>query len=181
MGTGAGTVIQMVVRPAVIDDAQAIAEIHVRSWQAAYRGLIPSAFLDALSIEQRTGAWRQRLEGDASGTLVAEEGGAVLGWASICASRDDDTRSSTGELWAIYVAPGQWRRGVGQRLWTDAEGGLRRAGYSEVTVWVLQDNAPAIAFYRTNGFVADAGIEKTASIGGAALVEIRLRKRLGRE
>jgi ribosomal protein S18 acetylase RimI-like enzyme len=43
---------------------------------------------------------------------------------------------------------------------------------------VLQDNAGALAFYRSNGFVVD-GIEKTFAVGGVELIEIRLRKGLG--
>ena len=54
---------------------------------------------------------------------------------------------------------------------------VRRSGFSDVTVWVLQDNAGGLAFYRSNGFVVD-GIEKTVELGGAQLVEIRLRKGL---
>jgi hypothetical protein len=48
-----------------------------------------------------------------------------------------------------------------------------------VTVWVLKDNARALAFYHSSGFVIDAGAEKTDELGGAALVEVRLRKALG--
>jgi ribosomal protein S18 acetylase RimI-like enzyme len=43
---------------------------------------------------------------------------------------------------------------------------------------VLQDNAGALAFYRSNGFVVD-GIEKMVELGGTELVEIRLCKGLG--
>ena len=93
-------------------------------------------------------------------------------------SRVADAGPSTSELYAIYVAPESWRRGVGQQLWNEAEGQLRRAGYSEATVWVLKENAPAIRFYQANGFVVDAGTEKTVELEGAALIEIRLRKRM---
>lgn len=67
-----------------------------------------------------------------------------------------------------------WRRGVGQHLWDEAEDQLRRSGFADVTLWVLQDNAGALAFYRSNGFVVD-GIEKTVEFSGTELVEIRLR------
>ena len=70
---------------------------------------------------------------------------------------------------AIYVDPKHWRRGVGQRLWDEVEDQLRRSGFSDVTLWVLQDNAGALAFYRSNGFVVD-GTEKTVELGGTELV-----------
>ena len=169
----------MVVRPATLEDSRAIAEIHVRSWQTAYRDIVPPAFLDSLSVEQRERGWRQRLERDTSGTSVLEERGEVLGWVSAGPSRDGDAFSSTSELWAIYVAPEHWRRGMGQRLWSDAEEQLRRAGFLDVTLWVFKENAGALRFYGANGFVVDPGVEKTVELGGAALIEVRLRKKLG--
>jgi len=168
----------MVTRRAIPEDSRAIATIHVLSWQAAYQGVVPAQFLASLSVDQREGIWRQRLEQDAPRTWVIEEHGLVLGWINAGPSRDADAPSSTSELSAIYVDPKHWRRGVGQRLWSDTEEELRRSGFSDVTLWVLRDNAGALAFYRSNGFVDD-GIEKTVELGGAELVEIRLRKGLG--
>ncbi len=168
----------MVVRHAIPEDARAIATIHVLSWQAAYQGLVPAQFLASLSVDQREGVWRQRLEHGAPGIWVIEEHGNVLGWISAGPSRDTNALASTSELWAIYVDPNHWRRGVGQRLWDEVENQLRGSGFSDVTLWVFQHNAGAQAFYRSNGFVVD-GTEKTVELGGTELIEIRLRKRLG--
>lgn len=41
------------IRPAVAEDASAMARAHVRSWQAGYRGLLPADYLDALRPEDR--------------------------------------------------------------------------------------------------------------------------------
>lgn len=166
------------IRPATPDDARAIAGIHVRSWQVAYRGIVPESFLQSLSVDQRERFWRESLEGGGPRTSVFEEHGHVVGWISVGATRDAGERPSTRELWAIYVDPMHWRRGVGQRLWGDAERQLTGAGVTEVTLWVLRDNIPALAFYRSNGFVADADVEKTVVIGGTELVEVRLRRKL---
>jgi len=168
----------MIVRRATPEDSRAIATIHVRSWQAAYEGIVPAQFLASLSVDQRAGIWRHRLEGDAHGTWVLEEDGGILGWISAGPSRDADALSSTSELWAVYVDPKHWRHGVGQRLCDDTEGHLRRSGFSDVTLWVLRDNTRALAFYRSNGFVVDGDIEQTVELGGTELVEIRLRKSL---
>lgn len=167
----------MIVRHATPEDSRAIATIHVLSWQAAYQGIVPAQFLASMSIDQREATWRQRLEQHAQGTWVIEEHGAVLGWISAGPSRDTEALSSTSELRAIYVDPKHWRRGGGQRLWDEVENQLRRSGFSDVTVWVLQHNAGALAFYRSNGFAVD-GIEKTVRLGETELVEIRLRKGL---
>jgi ribosomal protein S18 acetylase RimI-like enzyme len=110
--------------------------------------------------------------------VACERGGELRGWISVGPSRDVDALASTGELWAIYVAPDRWRQGVGQRLWDAAAIDLQQAGYSEATLWALKDNVAAIAFYRANGFVLDPGTEKPIHIGGAELIETRLRKSL---
>ena len=95
------------IRPATVDDARAIAEVHVASWRATYRGVLPDAFLDRLSVDEREAQRREILEDTSGewGTLVAEEGGRVIGFAAFGPSRDDDAPPGTGEVPAIYVAP----------------------------------------------------------------------------
>lgn len=169
----------MMVRRAVMENARAIAAIHVHAWQAVYQGIVPAAFLDSLSIEDRENRWREILDQRVSETWVAEEGGKVVGWISAARSRDEDAPSTTAEVWAIYVDPAHWRRGVGGSLWHQAEVHLDAAGFSDITLWVLKENAQAIAFYESIGLVVEPGSEKAILIGGAELLEIRLRKRLG--
>ena len=170
------TPINIVVRRAELDDAKAIATVHVRAWQAAYQGIVPSAFLNSLSIEQREASWREILERRTSRTWVAEGGGEVVGWISAGPSRDTDARATTGEVWAVYVSPEHWRRGVGGRLWREAEADLTAARFTDVTLWVLKANASAIAFYLSLGFANEPGREQMTAPGGTELCEIRLRK-----
>lgn len=164
----------MNIRQASPDDAKAIATIHVRAWQTAYHGILPSSFLEGLSVSGREDFWRQQLQSSEAVTLLAEEHGHSLGWAQLGPSRDAETDRSTGELYAIYVAPEHWRQGVGQRLWTEGVVHLRRAAYADVTLWVLRENVGACAFYRANGFIPDVGIEKMLDVAGSKQVEIRL-------
>jgi hypothetical protein len=73
------------VRPARIGDERAIAEVHVHTWQAAYRGQVPDAFLDSLSIERRTQRWSQIISQSAppAGVFVLEDDGQVVGFAHV--------------------------------------------------------------------------------------------------
>lgn len=41
------------LRRATVADAAAIAEISVRAWQTAFRGIVPDERLDAMRVEQR--------------------------------------------------------------------------------------------------------------------------------
>ena len=170
----------MVTRSAQPEDALAIATVHVEAWKAAYRGIVPDIFLDSLSLEQRSAAWRRILsEVPPEDVLVAQVADNIVGWISAAASRDPDAGPSTGEIWALYVAPAHWRTGIGRSLCEEAERRLAEQGSNEVTLWVLKDNSSAQRFYRAAGFVADPHCEKTIAWAGTELQEIRMRKRLG--
>src|SRR5437899_3081340 len=119
------------VRSAVEADAPAIASIHVRGWQWAYRGLMPDAVLDGLSVERREAGWRQHIATPAAAawTGVAERGEQVLGFVHIGASRDGDAPPGTAEVYAIYVDPQAVGTGVGRALLAQAVAGRQRQGY----------------------------------------------------
>jgi ribosomal protein S18 acetylase RimI-like enzyme len=166
------------IRSATPDDARIIATIHVESWRAAYRGIVPDDFLASLSLEKRELAWQQSLLAGDSSTWVALEAETILGWISAAASRDADAEASTGEIWAVYIAPGHWGRGVGRSLYETAERSLLQKGFTELTLWVLTENERAIGFYQSNGFVLDIARGKTIERGGKTLTEDRFRKPL---
>jgi ribosomal protein S18 acetylase RimI-like enzyme len=163
---------------ATVGDARAIAEIHVSSWQTAYRGIMPDAVLDALSLEDRERGWRTSLIEHAADVWVAADHDALLGWISVGNSRDDDAARNTAELWAIYVAPNHCRRGVGRALWSHAAGELSVRGFEQVTLWVLEQNRAALAFYGALGFTIDPSRRRTVELGGAALGKLRLHRSL---
>jgi ribosomal protein S18 acetylase RimI-like enzyme len=170
----------MRVRRARRQDARAIAELHVRAWRSAYRGLVPDELLDALSIEERERAWTEVLGGTdgSSFTLVAVGGdGRVVGFCTArTPSRDDDASEGTAEVAATYVDPGHWRAGVGGSLLQSTLAELRRAGFRDATLWVFADNDSARAFYRAFGFEPD-GRERRAD-RRARQLEVRLRVRI---
>ena len=51
----------LTIRAATRDDARAIAEVHVASWRAGYRGLVDDDFLAALSVDARLATWETLL------------------------------------------------------------------------------------------------------------------------
>ena len=50
------------VRPAMPDDAEGIAKVHVRGWQEAYAGLLPQDVLDRQSVSYRLRLWTDYLK-----------------------------------------------------------------------------------------------------------------------
>lgn len=170
----------MDVRRARLGDERAIAEVHVRTWQVAYRGQIPDVVLDGLSVERRTRAWSQIIAESsppASGAFVLEEHGEVHGFAHVAPSRDEDADDNVGELTAIYVAPEFWGSGGSYLLLERALAGLREAGFSAATLWVLDTNLRATRFYESASWTPDGAV-KADKREGYELHEIRYRHAL---
>jgi GNAT superfamily N-acetyltransferase len=172
----------MSVRDAKVEDVAAIAGVHVRSWQGAYRGLMPQDFLDRLDPARRARMWQAIIEGTepvGSAVLVAEsDDGEVLGFAHIAPTRDaDGDPVVTGELTAIYLDPQAWGRGIGRELMSAALARLTTAGYQQVTLWVLDTNDRARRFYAAAGFAPDGAIQVDEGMG-LPLREVRYRRGL---
>jgi GNAT superfamily N-acetyltransferase len=167
------------VREATVADAAAVARVHLASWRSAYRGLVPDALLDSLNLGERTARWREQLTHRPLGqvTHVAEVGGEIVGFAAGGACRDEDSGSEVGELYAIYVEQGSWRRGFGGLLQTASLESLRERGFAEARLWVLEANAVARAFYEHSCWAAD-GARDTHRFGDQGLPIVRYRRRL---
>lgn len=168
----------MLIRPAKLTDADAIAEIHVITWQVAYRGQIPDVVLDALNVSVRAAFWREVLSAPHS-IFVANLGSVTVGFCSLIPSRDDDADKSTvAEIAALYVLPQYWRRGAGRQLCASAFDAAFKAGFCSVTLWVLSRNSLAISFYESLHFQCDGVAKSEQTPCGATLHELRMRRQL---
>ena len=163
------------IRTASVDDAEQIAAVHIASWREAYADVVPQSYLDSLDHASRTEEWREVFADLDRGTSVwvAEEEGEVLGFASLGPSRDEDADRTTMEIYAIYLEPSAWGRGVARELMRTVLAALPPG--AAVTLWVLAANERAQLFYRRNGFTAD-GVERMEEIGGQPFREVRYRR-----
>jgi L-amino acid N-acyltransferase YncA len=160
----------MLVRTATQADVSAIARIHVDSWRATYRGLVPDAELDSLSYAEHEDRWQLRVqEGVESVTLVAEQDdGSIAGFVIGGKERTGDPIYDA-ELYAIYLDPTQTRQGIGTLLTRALARALQAKGFHSMLVWVLADN-PARYFYAALG--AQYARQATITIGGVHLPEL---------
>ena len=167
--------LEVLIRAADVSDAERIARVHVSSWREAYADLVPAEYLDGLDVAERARDWAEHLENPPRGssTWVAAEGDAVLGFAALGPSRDEDADRSTLEIYAIYLEPSAWGRGVARDLMRTVLSSVPAGGV--VTLWALDGNERARHFYRRNGFQPD-GVERIEEIGGRPLTEIRYRR-----
>jgi ribosomal protein S18 acetylase RimI-like enzyme len=167
---------EVTIRLARPDDAAAVAEVHVRSWQEAYADIVPAAYLASLDPKTCAAEWAQYLEhGPEDGviTWVAVAGDRHVGFVSLGPARDEDAGRGDREIYSIYLDPGTWGHGVARELMRTV---IAAAGERcRITLWVLADNERARHFYRRHGFHAD-GVERYEDVGGAELLEVRYRR-----
>jgi ribosomal protein S18 acetylase RimI-like enzyme len=165
------------IRAAEPDDAMAVAEVHVRSWQLGYRGLLSPDYLDQLRPEDRARQYAfSDISTDGPETIVAVQDGAICGFASTGAA-SSLMHVTRGELLALYVDPACWRRGIGRRLIDVARRRLTERGYTEAILWMLVGNERAKAFYRTDGWAPD-GERRDDQVWGLAVTEARYQRAL---
>jgi ribosomal protein S18 acetylase RimI-like enzyme len=167
----------MDIRSAIPDDAEVMAKLHVNAWRATYQGLVPDAFLEALTYDRRAERFRDSLSAGLEETYLAEQDGELLGILTIGVCRDEDVdREITGEIWGIYLAPQHWRQGIGRTLCRIGEQILLSRGYRITTLWVFGGNDRAMRFYEAMGYTAD-GANKVLDFG-APLEVVRYHKTL---
>ena len=167
----------MLLRLAEPEDAIAVARVHVRSWQVAYRTLLPADYLDQLRPEDRAQKYDfASLDPRKPQTIVAVEEGLVHGFATTAPSRDPDLPGH-GELYALYVDPEQWGRGIGGALISAARTRLFGLGFRNAVLWVLAGNTRAERFYQIDRWAPD-GLRRTDSVWGVTVDEIRYQREL---
>jgi L-amino acid N-acyltransferase YncA len=141
------------VRAATVEDADAIAEVHVTSWQENYRGLIPQSVLDTLSVPDRKVAWRKTFADLGSYPVyVAEDGGQIIGFGNGGACRSEALGQEM-EVYAIYLFARAQRQGIGSELLRTIVSDFVGDGKRSAGLWVMRDNAIARSFYEKFGAV----------------------------
>jgi ribosomal protein S18 acetylase RimI-like enzyme len=163
-----------VIRFACINDATAIARVHVQSWQEAYKGLMPEHFLTNLSVEHRKEQWKRSLESDQI-ILICEAQNEIIGFASAGRSRDKDLPPHAAELYTIYLLANHWGKGCGKALYQDIVELLKARGFKELSLWVLDTNTRAQSFYKVMGLQADGTKKSETWQNNVTFQEVRYR------
>jgi GNAT superfamily N-acetyltransferase len=177
VGKGAAKLSSVELRRAVPGDENEVAEVHVRSWQVAYHGLLPAAYLDALRPADRAARYSfADVDPDAPETTVAVDRDTICGFAAVGPHRGSDT-DGTGEIYAIYVHPDWWHLGVGRRLIGKARERLIARGSSDAILWVLVGNERAERFYRLDGWT-NTGRTRREEVHGLTVDEVQYRRPL---
>jgi hypothetical protein len=158
------------VRRMRAEDAERVAAVHLRVWREAYALFMPASYLAGLDVSQFEQAWRDQLAGSGSpGTcrlVGANPGGDVVALGAAGPSRDEDA-PRPWELYAINVLTSEHGSGLAELMMAEL------VGDRPASLWVIDGNARARAFYRKYDFVADGAIKQNVPAGVA---EIRLTR-----
>ncbi len=141
------------VRPAMADDAEGIAKVHVRGWQEAYAGLLPQEVLDRQSVARRMREWTEHLKEPPGRrwTFVAiDPAQGVVGFAGAHRARPS-LCGPAFKITVLYILQSHLRRGLGRQLMHALAKALAEAGPGPVALWSLASNRPARAFYAAIG------------------------------
>lgn len=145
----------------------ALSRVYEESWKYAYKGMIPQSYLDSIP----KGRWAKNVDDPRWHTLLCVDDGEIVGTSSFCRSRFE-AYPDWGEIVSIYLLPGHIGKGCGKALISAAITELRKLGYANIFLWVLEENARARRFYEHFVFEqTDAFLKDT--IGGKELREIQ--------
>jgi GNAT superfamily N-acetyltransferase len=174
------------IRAMTAADVSAVSEIRIRGWQAAYAGILPQSYLDALDPAEDAARRREFFAASAGRVrnLLAVDGGGgrgesgtPVGWAAYGPYRGEPDTAADGELYALYVRPDRIGTGVGRTLMSAVAEGAAELGRTRLLLWVLADNSRARRFYAAAGFAPD-GAETTDDYDGVPARELRYAREL---
>ena len=142
------------IRAAVPEDAAKCADIHMRSWEFAYRDCVPMDIIESRNAG-RPAKWRKMLETSKDIHYVAVYDNVIVGCVTINPTGDSDLPETAYELSSLYLDPDYVGKGFGRLMMDWAKGEIASRGYRAIALWVLDKNYRAKAFYEKCGFKPD--------------------------
>ncbi len=158
------------LRPLEVGDCAELGRVHMAVWRDAYADLMPADYLAGLSDERCAENWRQVATrgGDVAERTLVVVGpdGALAGFGSAGPSRDEDAPTEW-ELYAVNLAAHARGTGVADRILDEL------VGPRAATLWVVEGNERARAFYTRHGFVDEGGRDVHPATGTPEIRMIR--------
>lgn len=164
------------IRNAKMEDCRDLGYVHVESWKIAYKGIVPDAFLERMTIENSEKRFINAISQGLERNIVAVKENQIVGFTCIGKCRDSDVDHTCGEIWGIYLLPSCWRQSIGTKLLLNDLSILKNEGFDKVSLWVLEGNINARKFYEKFGFKYD-GTKKELNFGNM-INEIRYKRDL---
>lgn len=165
------------IRPALPDDAEGIAKVHVQGWQEAYVGHLPQPVLDRQSVPARLRLWQGLLQEPPTDrwTFVAIDPAAgIVGFVGGVRAKPV-MFGPAFKVPVLYVLQSHLRRGLGRKLMYALGNTMAQHGSGSIALWCLASNQSACSFYKAIGGKRVSVLTETDSNGRLALAGFRWR------
>jgi N-acetylglutamate synthase-like GNAT family acetyltransferase len=164
---------RLLIRKAVLADAEPIARLHVASWRAAYGDFMPPKQMAWISEVRETRRANDLIRNPETPYLVAEDDDAIVGFLVYGPPGDDCDPRSTRQIYTFFVDPQRYRRGIGTQLLTAMEAEI---SVPEITVWVMTQGVHGPRFFARSGFEREHQTEKMFRLIDTDFPIVRYRK-----
>jgi ribosomal protein S18 acetylase RimI-like enzyme len=163
-----------------IDIAHLIAPIHAASWKSSYRGIFSDEYLDHMVDEDRLSHWRnhaRELTASDGEIFLAKLGDDAVGF--LCIERPDpfNERMQGAYVNNLHVMPHIKGQGIGTALLEHGARWARARGFTQMMLFVYEDNLGARKFYQSNGWHVVERLMAEVP-GGSLAAELRLLKNI---
>ncbi|HJO94798.1 MAG TPA: GNAT family N-acetyltransferase [Victivallales bacterium] len=138
--------------PAGKEHVKALAIIHVNSWKAAHKNIVPDETLNSMTVQKRINVFSEALKD--KNIYLAIQDNAPAGFITVDRARDPDL-TNAGEIWGIHLDPKFWRKKIGTELLNWGLDYLTKKNYDKIVLWVFEDNYRARKFYESKGFILE--------------------------
>lgn len=162
------------IRKANPEDYADIANIHFKSWHAAYLDLLPASYInDKNNLCNKTKMWQELINHpDVIIWIAYDANHKSLGFIGYF------TKNNSYEITTLYVLSEYHGRGIGTELMKRSLQAILSFNINaNFYLWVLEDNAPAIHFYKKFGFVCN-GEKSEEDYKDTQIVDIKMIKKM---
>jgi len=144
----------MIIRLATPADAQDMAEVGMRSWEVAYKEILPADYIREKNAT-RPDLFKRVITDENQNSYVIQLGGKTVGIMKLDAPVDDDLTDEYYELHYIYLHPDYFRQGIGAKAMDFAMEKARELGKKHISLWVISENTSSVKFYEKCGYRRD--------------------------
>jgi diamine N-acetyltransferase len=173
----------MILRPATLADAPALAALGAETFIAAFGDLYSEADLAAFLVQVHSHeAVAEEIAGERCTHCLVEDAGELVAYCKLRYPShyvDYTDAANPIELGQLYALPGRTGGGIGTQLMDWALGVARERGHDAVLLSVYAENYGAQRFYQRYGFakIADITFQVGDQLDPEFLYELRLGER----
>lgn len=134
----------MEIREASFEDIENIAKLYISNWKATYRDMLPSEYLDQLTVQYGIGKWSEFMEKEEHGIFVAYDEDDFLGFGAF--SPDNEIEDCL-YMDSLHICPESQGKGIGTKLTQRIREYALDNDYTKMSVCIVRGNDSARDLY----------------------------------